>query len=85
MRWILCENRAYKNVLSTREDYCAWIGARSTVSVLLKVGCAHVKSCTDPDFKVSADSAQRSIVEASKWSKKFLSDIWNKVGKEISI
>jgi hypothetical protein len=27
MQWILSETRAYKGVLSTREDYYTWIGA----------------------------------------------------------
>jgi hypothetical protein len=38
MRWVLSETRAFKGVLSAREDYCAWIRARSTASVLLKSG-----------------------------------------------
>jgi hypothetical protein len=41
MRWVLSETRAYKSVLSTREDYFARLGARST-SVLLKAGCNHL-------------------------------------------
>jgi hypothetical protein len=41
-----------------------------------------VKTCTKPDFKVSTDNVQRSTVEASKWSKKFLFDIWKEGGKE---
>jgi hypothetical protein len=36
MRWVLSETRAFKGVLSAHEDYCAWIGTRSTASVLLK-------------------------------------------------
>ena len=71
MRWVLSETHEFKGVLSAREDYCAWIDARSTVSILLKVGYKHVKACTDPDFKVSADNVQRSTVEALEWSKKF--------------
>jgi hypothetical protein len=85
MRWVLSETRAYKIVLSAQEYYCAWIGARSTASVLLKVGCNHLKVCTDPDFRVSADHVRISTNEASKWTKKFLSDIWKKGRKEISI
>jgi hypothetical protein len=54
MWWVLSETCAFKSVLSAREDYCEWIGARSTTLVLLKVGCNHVKVCTD-DFRVSAD------------------------------
>jgi hypothetical protein len=85
MCWILSETHVYKDVLSTREDYCAWIGTRSTTSVLLKAGCNHVRTCMEPNFKVSTDNVQRSIVEASEWSKKLLSDIWTKGGKKINI
>jgi hypothetical protein len=42
MRWVLSETRAFKSVLSAREDYCAWIGARSTTSVFSESG---VQSC----------------------------------------
>jgi hypothetical protein len=51
IQWILSETRTYRSVFSTKEDYCAWIGTRSTASILLKAGCSHVRSCTDPDFK----------------------------------
>jgi hypothetical protein len=85
MCWILSETRAYKGVLSTRDDYYAWIGTRSTTSVLLKAGCNHVRTCTEPNFKVSANNVQSSIVEAPEWSKKLLSDIWTKGGKKINI
>jgi aspartokinase-like uncharacterized kinase len=44
-----------------------------------------MKVCTDPDFRVSTDHVRRSTIEASEWYKKFLSDIWKKSGKEISI
>jgi hypothetical protein len=71
MGWVLSATREFKGVLSVGEDYCAWIGARSTVSILLKAGYKHVKACTDPDFKVPADNVQRSTVEALEWSKKF--------------
>jgi hypothetical protein len=50
MRWVLSETHAFKSVLSIREDYCAWIDARSTASVLLKAECNHVRACTNLDF-----------------------------------
>jgi hypothetical protein len=43
--------------------------------LLLKVGCNHVKVCTDPDFRVSTDHVRRSTIQASEWSKKFFSKI----------
>lgn len=80
----LCEVGAFKDIFSTREDYCAWIGAQSTNSVHLKVGYGHVKTCLDPDFEVSMESFRRSTIEASEWGN-FLSDIWSKGEKEISL
>jgi hypothetical protein len=71
MWWVLSETRAYKSILSAREDYCAWIGTRSTALVLLKAGCNHVRTCTDLDFKVFADHIRRSTGEASDWSNFF--------------
>jgi hypothetical protein len=65
MRWVLSETCGFKRVLSTREDYCAWIGARSTASVLLKARCNHVWAFTDLDFRVSAIHVRRSTVEVS--------------------
>jgi hypothetical protein len=85
MRWVLSETRGFKSVLSARENYCAWIGAQSTDLVLLKVRCNHVRVCTDLDFIVSADHVRRSTVKALEWTKKFLSEIWKRDGKEISI
>jgi hypothetical protein len=71
MCWILSETRTYKGVLSTQEDYCAWIDARSTTSIMVKAGCHHVKAYSEPDFKVYADKVKRSIIEASEWGKCF--------------
>jgi hypothetical protein len=70
---------------STRYDYCAWIGARSTTSVLLKARCIHMKTCIDSDFEVSVENIKRSTIEALEQGKKFLSDIWSKGGKEIDL
>jgi hypothetical protein len=85
MRWILSETHAYKSVLSTRENYYAWIGTLTAASVLLKVVCNHVKAYNLPDFKVSVDSIRRSTIEALESSKKVLSNIWKEGKKEISI
>lgn len=85
MRWILSETCAYKCVLSSWEDYCSWISTWSTDSILLRARCNHVRTCPHPDFRVSADNVRRSTIKASVWSKKFLSDIWNKGRKEINI
>jgi phenylalanine-4-hydroxylase len=72
MRWILNEIQAYKIIISTQEDYCAWIAARSPAMVFLNAGCGHVKMCTDPNFDDFVDNVRRSTTKASKWAKKVL-------------
>jgi hypothetical protein len=69
MCWILSKTHVYRSILSTREDYCAWIGAQSTASVLLKARCNHVRSCTNPNIKVSIDRVRRLTIDALDWSK----------------
>jgi hypothetical protein len=82
MWWVLSETRAYKSILSAREDYCAWIGTRSTALVLLNAGCNHVRTCTDLDFKVFVDHIRRSTGEASDWSKFFYPTYGRKVKRK---
>jgi hypothetical protein len=53
--------------------------------ILFRAGCGHLKTCLDPDFKVSTEYVKRSTVEASKWGNKFLPDIWSKGGKETAL
>lgn len=68
-RWIHAKVGAFNGILSTRGDYCAWICARSTTSVLLKAGCSHLKACLDSDFNVPMENVKRSTIEASEWGK----------------
>jgi hypothetical protein len=42
--WIDGKVQAFGEILSTREGYYAWIGARSVASMLEKVSCKHVKA-----------------------------------------
>jgi hypothetical protein len=58
MRWVLSETRAYKSVLSTREDYFARLGARST-SVLLKAGCNHLIYGIKEEKRLASTNLQR--------------------------
>jgi hypothetical protein len=57
----------FGEVLSTREDYYAWIGARSVASMLEKVDCEHVKIIGKPDFKVSQDDVEKPSLKPPKW------------------
>jgi hypothetical protein len=81
LKWVDGEVEAFGEILSTREDYCASIGARNTTSVLQKPGCNHVKTCCDPSFPLSLDGVRKPSVEASNWGMRFFSDVWN-VGRE---
>jgi hypothetical protein len=78
MRWIYGKVCTFKGVLSTREDYCACIAARSTASALLRVGCNHIKTCLNPNFTLPIENVRRLSAKALKWGKKFLFDIWSK-------
>ena len=85
MRWIYGKVCTFKGVLSTREDYCACIAARSTASALLRVGCNHIKTCLNPNFTLPIENVRRLSAKALKWGKKFLFDIWSKRWKEITL
>jgi hypothetical protein len=44
IRWISGEAEAFDEILSDRGDFCAFAGARGSVSLLEKVGCEHAKA-----------------------------------------
>jgi hypothetical protein len=70
VKWINDKVVAFGEVLSTREDYCAWIGARSAASMLEKVDCEHVKIIGKPDFKVFQDDVENPSLKPPKWDTK---------------
>jgi hypothetical protein len=75
LKWVDGEVEAFGEILSTREDYCAWIGARNTTSILQKPGCNHVKVCCDPSFPLSLDGVRKPSVEASNLGRRFFSRV----------
>lgn len=72
MEWIDGEVESFDKVLSTWDDYCAWIDARSTTSVLEKAGCEHVKTVERPNFKISFENVKTPLDVASNAGQKFL-------------
>lgn len=66
MKWVNGEVESFSGIVSTREDYCACIGAHSAASMLEKVGCKHVKTIGEPDFEVSLEDGKNPSLEASK-------------------
>jgi hypothetical protein len=43
IQWIGEEAEAFDEILSDREDFCAFSGARGITTILEKAGCEHVK------------------------------------------
>jgi hypothetical protein len=44
IQWIGDETEAFDEILSDREDFCAFSGARGIAAILEKAGCEHVKA-----------------------------------------
>jgi hypothetical protein len=44
IEWISGEAEAFEEILSDREDVCAFSGAREVAAILEKSGCEHVKT-----------------------------------------
>lgn len=80
MKWVDGEVEAFSGIVSTREDYCACIGAHSAASLLEKAGCKHVKTIGEPDFEVSLDDGKNPLLEASKMGQKFFKCVFGVPG-----
>lgn len=81
--WISGETEAFEEILSDRGDFCAFAGARGSVSVLEKVGYEHAKAVVQPAFSISANDIKNPSDEAVALSGKFYSEVWLKGGREI--
>jgi hypothetical protein len=84
IHWINGEVEAFKEVLSDRGDFCAFVGARGATSILEKAGCDHAKAVVQPDFAFSADDITNPSAEATTLGGKFYSEVWLKGGREIA-
>jgi hypothetical protein len=65
IKWIEGEIKAVDEVLTSRGDFCACVGARGAVSLLEKAGCEHAKAVIQPEFSVSANDIGQPSSEAT--------------------
>jgi hypothetical protein len=75
IEWIKSEVEAFDEVLTSRGDFCACVGARGAVSLLKKAGCEHAKAVIQPDFLVSANDIKEPPAEATAFGGKFYSEV----------
>jgi hypothetical protein len=79
--WINNEAEAFEEVLSGREDICAFSGARGITTILEKSGCDHVKTLAQAEAALSIKDTKDPSVEASLIGRKFFTDIWENGGR----
>jgi hypothetical protein len=70
--------------LNSREDICAFSGARGIATVLEKKGCDHVKSLAQTEADLSSEDIKDPSTEASLVGGKFFTDIWDNGGREMA-
>jgi hypothetical protein len=84
VQWICEEVEAFEEILSDREDFCAFAGARGVAAVLEKTGCEHVKTAAQAEAVFSIDDMKEPSAEATLMGEKFYSNVWMKGGREIA-
>jgi hypothetical protein len=84
IQWINGEVEAFKEVLSDRRDFCAFVGSYGATSILEKAGCDQAKVVDQSDFAFSFDDIRNPSAEATTLGGKFYSEIWLKGGREIA-
>jgi hypothetical protein len=75
IEWISSEAEAFEEILSDREDVCAFSGARGIAAILEKTGCEHVKILAQAEAAFSVDDTKDPSAEASLIGGKFFTDI----------
>jgi hypothetical protein len=81
IEWISGEAKAFEEILSDREDVCAFSCARGISAIL---GCDHVKTLAQAEATFSVDDTKDPSAEASLMGGKFYTDIWANGGREIA-
>jgi hypothetical protein len=84
IQWIGEEAETFDEILSDREDFCAFAGARGAAAILEKAGCEHVKAVAQAESILLVDDTRDLSVEASTLCSKFYSDVWMKGGREMA-
>jgi hypothetical protein len=84
MEWISHEAEAFEEILNSRGDICAFLGARGIAAVLERKGCEHVKSLAQSEATLSSEDIKDPSAEASMVGGKFFTDIWDNGGREMA-
>jgi hypothetical protein len=63
--WINGKAEAFEEILSDREDICAFSGTRGIVAILEKAGCDHVKAAAQAEAAFSIDDTKDPSAEAT--------------------
>jgi hypothetical protein len=82
--WISHEAEAFEEVLNSRGDICAFLGARGIATILERKGCDHVKSLAQSEAALSSEDIKDPSAEASLVGGKFFIDIWDNGGREMA-
>jgi hypothetical protein len=82
--WISGEAEAFEEILSDHGDICAFSGARGIVAILEKADCDHVKPVAQTEAAFSTDDIKDPSTEATFVGRKFYSDVWVNVGRELA-
>jgi hypothetical protein len=59
------EIKAFDKVLTSREDFCVYVGAQGAVSLLEKAGYEHAKAVIQLEFSVSMNDIKEPLAEAT--------------------
>jgi hypothetical protein len=73
--WIGEEAEAFEEILSDREDICAFASARGVAAILEKAGCDHVKTVAQTEAAFSTDDTKDPSAEATLVGGNFYSDV----------
>jgi hypothetical protein len=84
IQWINNEVEAFEEIHTDRGDFCAFAGARGSVSILEKVGCDHAKAVAQPNFVLSSDDVRNPSAEATTLGGKFYFEVWLNGGWNIA-
>jgi hypothetical protein len=84
IEWISGEAESFEEILSDREDVCAFSGARGISAILENVGCDHIKTMAQAEAAFSAEVTKDPSAEATLMGGKFYNDVWVNGGREMT-
>jgi hypothetical protein len=82
--WISHEAEAFEEILNSRGDICAFLGARGIATILERKGCDHIKFLAQSEASLSSEDIKDPSAEASLVGGKCFTDIWDNGGREMA-